>query len=75
MCINASGNELMCRYDRERSEEVSKRVGYRGLVIIGCKYNGYCYVEPEDFKDNEGFNYWVELCSDFNELAKPSTKK
>ena len=75
MCINVSGNRLMCRFDKSRSEEVEARTGYQPMIMKGRRYSGYCYVEPEGFAHKDDFEYWVKLCLDFNSKAKKSPKK
>lgn len=75
MCVNVSGDKLMCRYDPDKVEEVSNRVGYEEMIMKGRAYKGYCYVHPEGFKSNKDFSYWMELCLSFNEKAQSSKKK
>ncbi len=75
MCINVSGDNLMCRYDPERKSEISKKPGYKKLIMRKKELKGYCYVEPKGFAKKKEFEYWVSLCLDFNEHAKSSKKK
>lgn len=75
MCINISGDRLMCRFDPERTEEVQARTGYQPMIMKGKKYKGYCYVEPDGFRLKRDFEYWVLLCLDFNSRAKKSSGK
>ncbi len=75
MCINASGNNLMCRYNRERQKEVEMKKGFLQMVMRGKAMDGYCYVTPDGFETKTDFEYWVKLCLDFNDAAKPSKKK
>jgi TfoX/Sxy family transcriptional regulator of competence genes len=75
MCINVSGDDLMCRYDPVFEEEVSERVGFRPMIMKGKQLRGYCYVSEEGYKSKENFEYWLKLCLDFNEKAKASKKK
>jgi hypothetical protein len=74
MCINVSGDNLMCRFDPGMEKEVSERTGYLPVIMKGRETRGYCYVEPEGFRNREDFEYWVELCLDFNDRAKSSRK-
>lgn len=75
MCINVSGANLMCRFDPALQEEIEKKKGFKTMVMKGKALKGYCYVEPEGFKLNKDFKYWMELCLDFNAKAKSSQKK
>lgn len=75
MCINVSGENLMCRFDPALQEEVAERNGFLPMIMKGKELNGYCYVEPEGFKRKADFEYWANLCLAFNEKAKSSKKK
>ena len=74
MCINVSGDNLMCRYDPNLKGEVAEKIGYLPVIMKGNEISGYCYVEPEGFRKKTDFDYWVNLCLDFNDRAKSSKK-
>ena len=75
MCINASGENLMCRFDPGLQKEISGKKGYKKMVMRGKEYKGYCYVKPDGFKTRKELDYWIKLCLDFNKKAKVSTKE
>ena len=75
MCVNISGENLMCRYDPVMKLEIAERTGYLPMIMKGKEYKGYCYVEPVGFKNKEDFDFWIKLCLDFNDRAKSSKKK
>lgn len=75
MCINVSGENLMCRFDPALQDEVAERNGFLPMIMKGKELKGYCYVEPEGFKRKVDFEYWANLCLAFNEKAKSSKKK
>jgi len=75
MRINASGENLMCRFDPALQKEVQNRKGYKKMIMGGREYKGYCYVKPEGFKTKKEFEYWIRLCIDFNKKAKANTKR
>jgi TfoX/Sxy family transcriptional regulator of competence genes len=75
MCINVSHDELMCRFDPALFETVVEKPGFRPMVMRGRQLNGYCYISPEGFKSKKDFDFWVNLCLDFNSRAKASKKK
>lgn len=75
MCLNVSDDQLMCRFDPARADDVSTKVGFIPLVMKGRVYAGYCYVDPEGYETDGDFAYWVSLCLDYNERAQPSRKK
>lgn len=75
MCVNVSGNNLMCRFDPTLTEEVSEKTGFLQMIMKGKAYKGYCYVEPIGIKNKKDFEYWIDLCLDFNDRAKSSKAK
>ena len=74
MCINASGENLMCRFDPTLTEELAEEIGFLPMIMKGKEYKGYCYVEPAGFKNKRDFEFWINLCLDFNDSAKSSKK-
>ena len=75
MCISVSGENLMCRFDPNLQEQVAEKIGFQTMIMKGKEFKGYCYVEPNGFKSKKDFNYWLDLCLDFNKRAKSSKKK
>lgn len=74
MCVNVSGDRLMCRFDPELQESLSEKVGYEMMVMRGNEMKGYCYVHPEGLKTEAALTFWVDLCLEFNDRAKVSKK-
>lgn len=72
MCVNVSGENLMCRFDPVLLDNVAERNGFTPMIMRGKEYKGYCYVQPVGFKNNRDFEFWMNLCLDFNEKAKAS---
>ncbi|MBE7171179.1 MAG: TfoX/Sxy family protein [Williamsia sp.] len=75
MCVNVSGNRLMCRFDPALTDVMAERSGFEEMVMKGRVLKGYCYVAPEGFRSKDDFNFWIERCLDFNKHAKASKKK
>lgn len=74
MCVTVSGDELMCRFDPALQENLSEKNGFRSMIMKGREYKGYGYVSPEAIKSKKDFDFWVNLCLDFNSKAKSSKK-
>jgi hypothetical protein len=74
MCVSVSGENLMCRFDPDLTHDVAEKKGFLPMKMSGKEYRGYCYVEPKGFKSKRDFEYWINLCLDFNERAKASKK-
>jgi TfoX/Sxy family transcriptional regulator of competence genes len=75
MCVNVSGDELMCRFDPELTDELLSKRGVIPMEMKGKMLKGYVYVKEEAFKAQKDFDYWITLCLDFNDRAKASKKK
>ena len=75
MCINASHDNLMCRFDPSLQEEVAEKNGFQPMIMKGRELKGYCYVSPEGFTKKKDFEYWINVCLDFNSKAKASKKR
>jgi hypothetical protein len=75
MCVNVSGDNLMCRFDPELENEVTERVGFQPMIMKGKHLKGYCYVSEEGYKSKANFEYWLKLCLQFNQIAKASKRR
>lgn len=74
MCINISGEKLMCRYNPTLYHDVATRRGYLPVIMKKKELSGYCYVLPEGFENEKDFNFWLTICLEFNSQAKPTKK-
>ncbi len=75
MCIGVVKDEMMCRIDHEIYETALEKKGCREMIFTGKPMKGYVYVSEEGMKTKKKFDYWIELCLDFNKKAKASKKK
>lgn len=41
----------------------------------GKEYRGYCYINPVGFKNRKDFEFYLNLCLDYNKVAKSSKKR
>jgi isopenicillin N synthase-like dioxygenase len=73
-CVCVSGEKLMLRFDPKLQEEVSEKNGYQTMLMKGKEYKGYCYITPEGFREKQDFDYFLNLCLDYNKIAKASKK-
>jgi hypothetical protein len=75
MCVSVSKDNLMCRYDPLREHEIAERIGFQPMIMKGRQYKGFCYVGEEGYKSKKDFEFWLNLCLDYNGKAKKSKKK
>ncbi|HUC82032.1 MAG TPA: TfoX/Sxy family protein [Flavisolibacter sp.] len=74
MCVNVSGDELMCRFDPALHDSLYQKNGFRTMIMKGKELKGYGYVNEEVLKSEKEFAYWINLCLAFNSVAKSSKK-
>ncbi len=74
MCVCVSGEELMCRFDPTLHDTVSEKNGFRTMLMKGREYKGFGYVTPDAIKSKKDFDFWINLCLEFNSKAKASKK-
>jgi len=74
MCINVSGENLMCRFTPKLQDEIAEKKGYQPMIMKGKEYKGYCYVNPEGIKAKKDFEDFISLCLDYNKVLKASNK-
>lgn len=74
MCVNIGEDLLMCRFDPALTEALSERTGFLPMIMKGSEYKGYCYVEPIGYKNRDDFEFWINLCLDYNDKAKSSKR-
>lgn len=75
MCVNVSGNEMMCRIDPDIYNELIQKKGCGPMLMKGREMKGYVLVSEEGMENNNEFDYWIGLSLDFNKKAKASKKK
>ncbi len=73
-CVCVSGENLMLRFDPQLQVELAEKRGYETMLMKGKEYKGYCYINPEGYKEKKDFAYFINLCLDFNRVSKPSKK-
>ena len=75
MCVNISGQNLMCRFDPMLTGKLSLRTGFVQMLMKGKQFKGYCYVEPIGIRNRQDLEFWINLCLDYNDKAKSSAKR
>jgi hypothetical protein len=74
-CVCVSGENLMLRFDPKLQETLAERMGYETMLMKGKEYKGYCYINPDGFKDRKDFEYYLNICLDYNKVSNKSKKK
>ena len=66
---------LMARVGEETMQEALTKTGCLPMDFTGRPLKGFVFVSPEGFDTDDDLAQWVQLCLDFNPLAKKSKKK
>lgn len=75
MCVNVSDQNLMCRFNPERTLELAELNGYLPMLMKGKPTKGYCYVESTALTTQKELVFWINVCLEFNSQAKSSKKR
>lgn len=75
MCLGIIKEELMARIGPDAYEDALKKKGCKEMNFTGKAMKGYVFVAPEAMDLDKELAYWVQLCLDFNPLAKAAKKK
>jgi TfoX/Sxy family transcriptional regulator of competence genes len=75
MCAGVSDERLMARIDPEIYQVALTRNSAHEMDFTGRPMKGFVIVEPEGIDDDEDLRSWLQLCLDYNPLAKSSRKR
>jgi TfoX/Sxy family transcriptional regulator of competence genes len=75
MCVGVIKEDMMCRIDPDLAETVLQKPGCRPMDFTSRPMKGYFYVSEDGLRSQASFNDWIQLCLEFNVIAKASKKK
>jgi len=75
MCCGIVREELMARIGIDAYEEALTKEGCKEMNFTGRSMKGYVFLDADATDMDEDLEYWVQLCLDFNPLAKSSKRK
>jgi TfoX/Sxy family transcriptional regulator of competence genes len=75
MCVGIIKEEMMCRIDPNFHETAVEMEGCRSMDFTKRPMKGYVLIDETGMKAQKEFDYWINLCLDFNSKAKSSKKK
>lgn len=75
MCVGIMKDELMCRVDPLKMDELLERGHCKLMEFTGRPMKGFLIVEPAGFESQHQLETWVNLCLEYNPIAKASKKK
>lgn len=75
MCVGIIADEMMCRIDPDIHEEAVQKTGCRTMDFTKRPMKGYVMVNNIGMASQKEFDYWINLCLEFNSKAKSSKRK
>ena len=66
---------LMARVGLDNYEKALKKKHCMEMNFTGRSMKGYVFITEDGFDLDDDLNYWIQMCLDFNPLAKSSKKK
>ncbi len=75
MCVGIIKDEMMCRIDPIFHENAIEMTGCRTMDFTNRPMKGYVMIDDTGMKTKKEFDFWINLCLDFNSKAKSSKKK
>jgi len=75
MCLGIVKDEMMARIGPDQYESALTKEGVKEMNFTGRAMKGYVFLDPEAIDLDDELAYWIQLCLDFNPIAKSSKKK
>lgn len=75
MCVCIRTHDLLCRIGEQQALIELEKGSCSQMINSGRVMKDFVYVDETEIETTAGFNYWIELCLQFNPLAKASKKK
>ncbi len=72
---NTDSSLLMARVGPDQYEKALAKPHCMEMTFTGRSMKGYVFVSAEGIDSDEDLEYWIQLCLDYNPLAKSSKKK
>ena len=75
MCFGTYKGGIMARVGAEEIPELTKNEGTEQMVHNGRPMKDYIFVQPEGLETDSDLENLIQLCLDFNPIAKSSKRK
>jgi len=75
MCVGIIKDQLMARINPDIYHQALEHPHCSEMNFTGRPMKGYVYIDPEGLVDDSNLEYWIQLCIDFNPIAKASKRK
>lgn len=68
-------SQIMARVGPDIYDEAASREGCHKSPTSGRTMKGYIFIDQDALDTDQELEYWVQLCLDFNPIAKVSKKR
>lgn len=75
MCFGIVRDQMMARIHPDKYQEVLKQEGCNEMNFTGRPMKGFVFIDAEAIDREDDLERWIQLCLDYNPLAKSSKKK
>lgn len=75
MCVGIIKDEMMCRVDPALHNELVEKQGCTTMMFTTKPMMGYVLVDETAMRSKKDFEFWINLCLEYNKFAKSSKKK
>ncbi len=75
MCVGIVKDHLMARVGPDVYENVLSKPNCKPMDFTGRPMKGFVFIGAEGIDLDDDLESWIQLCLDFNPLAKSSKKK
>lgn len=75
MCAGVLKDEMICKFNPDINDEVLMREGCRPFDFSVRSMKGFVYVSEKAIRTQKDFDYWINLCLEYNKIAKAKKKK
>lgn len=75
LCIGVRKDALLCRIGHQQAETELAQDHCTPMIHNGRAMKDFVFVDLDSLTGNRQLPYWIDLCLQFNPLAKASKKK
>lgn len=75
LCIGVRNDEILCRIDPEKAELELEKIYCRPMIHGERIAKGYIFVSEQGYQKSKDFQYYIDLCLEYNKVVQKSKKK
>lgn len=75
LCIGVRDDEILCRIDPEKAEQELEKDHCRPMMHGGKMMKGYIFISKNGYQRNKDFDYYINLCLEYNKIVQKAKKK